>query len=104
MEKGESRETWEGELVESKKGDEGRVDLPSPPRLHGVVQGRQWNLAHDEEDHLGALVSRQCAGKGACGEMTEERAGSGKAGSCGERGGGALLSLSAEQTTVRSAS
>ena len=92
MEKGESPETWEGESVESKKGEEGRVDSPSPPRLHGVVQGRQRNLAHDEEDHLGALVSRQCAGKGACGEMTEERVGSGKAGSRG----GSLLSRPAQ--------
>ena len=82
MKKEESPETWEGELAESKKGEESRVDSPSPPCLHGMVQGRQRNLAHDEEDHLGALVSRQCAGKGACGEKTEERVGSGKAGSC----------------------
>ena len=82
MKKEESPETWEGELAESKKGEESRVDSPSPPCLHGMVQGRQRNLAHDEEDHLRALVSRQCAGKGACGEKTEERVGSGKAGSC----------------------
>lgn len=51
------------------------VDLPSPPRLHGVMQGGQWDLAHDEEDHLRALIHGQRAGKGACGREMEERVG-----------------------------
>ena len=62
-----------------RKGEEGMVDSPGPPHLHGVMQGRQWNLAHDEEDHLGALVSRQRAGKGAFRKKTERGF---EAGSC----------------------
>lgn len=40
--------------------------LPGPPRLHGVMQRGQRDLAHDEEDHLRALIGGQRAGKGAC--------------------------------------
>lgn len=35
-----------------------------------MMQRRQWDLAHDEEDHLGALIRGQRAGKGACRKET----------------------------------
>lgn len=60
------------------------------------MQGRQWDLAHDEEDHLGALISGQGAGKGACRKKMVGRVGPGQACAAGV----SQLSLSAEQTTA----
>lgn len=58
--------SWGGTSAD--RGERGArlVGLPCFPCLHGMVQGRQGDLAHDEKDHLGALISRQRAGKGAC--------------------------------------
>lgn len=64
---GEGKPGWN--LHWERRGAEGMVHSPGPPRLHGVMQGRQWDLAHDEEDHLRALISGQRAGKRACGGM-----------------------------------
>lgn len=85
--KGGGWKMWEGEpgahLGWARKGEEGAADSPGPPRLHGVVQGRQGNLAHDEENHFRALVGGQRAGEGAWGGGTEERVGPGEATAAG---------------------
>lgn len=83
METGESWNHGEGQLGAPGLGrgrrEEGVADSPCPPCLHGVMQGRQWDLAHDEEDDLGALISGQRAGKGACGERMAAKVGPGEA-------------------------
>lgn len=85
MEKGVARKHREGSwggMGRRGYGGERLVALPSLPRVYGMMQGRQWDLAHDEEDHLGALVSGQRAGKGPCGEEMEEGVSAGEACSC----------------------
>lgn len=83
MEKGESWKPWEGAAGEPRLGEEeakeGMLDSPCLPGLHGVMQGRQWDLAHNEKDHLRALISGQRAGKRACGKKMVERGGPGEA-------------------------
>lgn len=76
-----AREGFESRMKEvraepgRREREEGVADLPGPPCLHGVMQRGQWDLAHDEEDHLRALIRGQRAGKGACGRKTVERFG-----------------------------
>lgn len=61
-----------------------------------MMQGRQWDLAHDEEDHLGALICGQRAGKGACRKET-------RLAQVGLRAARSPLRRSTGQTTAQSA-